>query len=70
MWLQIGAVVFFACVAIAEAASLKSPTFGLQMGWIIFALAAATMAFEAWRSWRKINTGTKKSYKLACEGRN
>ena len=58
MWLQIGAVVFFACIAIAEAANLKSPTFGLAMGWIIFALAAATMAFEAWRTWRKMKIET------------
>ena len=61
MWLQIGGVVFFACVAIAEVANLKSPTFGFQTGWIIFALAAATMAFEAWRTWRKMNTETKTS---------
>ena len=61
MWLQIGGVIFFACVAIAEAANLKSPTFGLQMGWIVFALASATMAFEAWRTWRKMNTKTNES---------
>ena len=58
MWVQIGAVVFFACIAIAEVTNLKSPTFSIQMGWIIFALAAAAMVFEAWRTWRKMKIET------------
>ncbi|MFQ5626116.1 MAG: DUF202 domain-containing protein [Methyloligellaceae bacterium] len=54
MWIQIGGALFFAAIAIAEASGFKSPTFGLPMGWIIFALAAATMAFETWRTCRKM----------------
>ncbi len=53
MWIQIVGSLFFVVIAAAEAAGLKDPTFGIPMGWIIFALAAATMGFEAWRTWRK-----------------
>ncbi len=56
MWIQIVGSLFFVAIAVAEASGLKDPTFGISMGWIIFALAAATMGFEAWRTWRKTQT--------------
>ncbi len=56
MWIQIVGALFFVAIAVSEAAGLKSPTFGIQMGWIIFALAAATMGFKAWQTWRKART--------------
>ncbi len=53
MWIQAIGALFFVAIAGAEITGLKSPTFSIPMGWIIFALAAATMGFEAWRTWRK-----------------
>jgi len=54
MWIQLVGASFFVIIAVGEASGLLSPSFGMQMGWIIYALAAATMIFEAWRSWRKM----------------
>jgi hypothetical protein len=58
MWTQIVAVVFFAIITIGEATGLMRPSFGIPVGWIIYAFAAAVMIFEAWRTWRKIKTDT------------
>lgn len=57
-WIQVAGALFFVGIALSEALGLKSRTFGFDMGWIIFALAAATMAFEAWRTRRKMKTET------------
>jgi len=53
MWVQIAGAMFFVVIAIGEASGLLKPSFGMPVGWIIYALAAAYMAFEAWRIWRK-----------------
>jgi biotin transporter BioY len=57
-WIQLAAAAFFVVITVAEMTGLKAPTFGFQMGWIILALAAATMGFEAWRTRRKMNKET------------
>jgi hypothetical protein len=58
MWIQLVGAMFFVLITIGEATGLLRPSFGIQMGWIIYALAAATMLFEAWRSWRKMKAET------------
>jgi NADH:ubiquinone oxidoreductase subunit 6 (subunit J) len=58
MWIQIVAALFLAGAAIAEASGLKSPTFDFSTGWLIFVLAGAVMAFEAWRTWRRTKSET------------
>ena len=60
MWVQIVGSMFFVAIALAEATGLKSPTFRIELGWVVFALAAAAMGFEAWRTWRKAQTETEK----------
>lgn len=55
-WIQIAGAAFFVGIALAEALGLKDPTFTIPMGWIVFALAAATMGFEAWRTRRKMRS--------------
>lgn len=59
MWVQIVGSAFFVAIALAEATGLKSPTFRIEWGWIIFALAAGAMGFEAWRTWRKAQADIK-----------
>jgi hypothetical protein len=39
------------------------------MGWIIFALAGATMVFEAWRTRRKMGSKSIESNEQAVNGR-
>lgn len=58
MWTQIVAVMFFVFITTGEATGLLRPSFGIPMGWIIYAFAAAVMIFEAWRTWRKMKTET------------
>jgi uncharacterized membrane protein AbrB (regulator of aidB expression) len=58
MWTQIVGASFFVIITIGEATGLLSPSFGIPMGWIIYAFAAAVMVFEAWRSWRKMKAET------------
>ncbi len=59
MWIQLVGASFFVVITIGEATGLMRPSFSIQMGWIIYALAAATMLFQAWRSWRKMKQETK-----------
>jgi len=54
LWLQIGGVLFFAGIAIAELTNLKARTFGHPWAPFVFVLASAVMIFEAWRTWRKM----------------
>jgi uncharacterized membrane protein AbrB (regulator of aidB expression) len=61
MWVQIVGALFFVVITIGEASGLLRPSFGMPMGWIIYALAAAAMVFEAWRTRRKMNEETKTS---------
>ena len=58
MWIQLVGAMFFIVITVGEATGLLRPSFGIQMGWIIYAFAAATMLFEAWRSWRKMKAET------------
>ena len=58
MWTQIVGAMFFVVITIGEASGLLRPSFGIPMGWLIYALAAAVMVFLAWRTWRKMETET------------
>ncbi len=60
MRVQIIGAVFFAIITIGEASGLLRPSFAIPVGWIIYALAGAVMAFLAWQTWRKMNTETGK----------
>jgi hypothetical protein len=56
MWTQLVGAFFFVVITTGEATGLLRQSFGIQMGWIIYAFAAAVMIFEAWRTWKKIQT--------------
>ena len=61
MWIQLVGAMFFIVITIGEATGVLRPSFGFQMGWIIYAFAGATMLFEAWRSWRKVKAETNEN---------
>ncbi len=61
MWIQIVGAMFFVVITVGEGSGLLRPSFGMPMGWLIYALAAAVMLFEAWRTWRKMKAETKTS---------